>query len=206
MLHGPVYGAATIGCNGAPPTASSGSVNEAVPSSIHLSLSEIAQRRKDGKCFKCDELFTPGYRQHCKHPLVIEVVDDDEADNSTPTDGEPMISLHVLIGIQLRTGHTMQITVTGLLVLLDTGSTHNFIDTDKAAKVGAVLTGTGGLRMAVANGDRLASADTSRGVRIPYPVHTGYGYGLDTPGICIRSYYLNMDMGVAGYVYPVRLG
>jgi hypothetical protein len=24
--------------------------------------------------------------------------------------------------------------------------------------------------------------------------------------ICIRSYYLNMDMGVAGYVYPVRLG
>jgi hypothetical protein len=85
-LHGPVYGAATVGCNGAPPTASSGSVNEAAPSSIHLSLSEIAQRRKDGKCFKCDELFTPGYRQHCKHPLVIEVVDDDEADNSTPTD------------------------------------------------------------------------------------------------------------------------
>jgi hypothetical protein len=52
----------------------------------------------------------------------------------------------------------------------------------------------------------LASADTFRGVRIPYPVRTGYGYGLDTPGIRIRSHYLNLDTGVAGYVYPVRLG
>jgi hypothetical protein len=53
---------------------------------------------------------------------------------------------------------------------------------------------------------RLASADTSRGLRIPYPMRTGYGYGPDTPGIHIRSHYLNLDTGVAGYVHPVRLG
>jgi hypothetical protein len=52
----------------------------------------------------------------------------------------------------------------------------------------------------------LGSADTSRGVRIPYPVRTRYGYGPDMPGIRIRSHYLNLDMGVAGYVYPIRLG
>jgi hypothetical protein len=52
----------------------------------------------------------------------------------------------------------------------------------------------------------LASADTSRGLRIPYPVHTRYGYGLDMPRIHIWSHYLNLDTGVAGYVYPVRLG
>jgi hypothetical protein len=52
----------------------------------------------------------------------------------------------------------------------------------------------------------LASADTSRGVRIPYPMRTRYGYGLDTPEICIRSHYLNLDTGVAGYMYPVCLG
>jgi hypothetical protein len=49
----------------------------------------------------------------------------------------------------------------------------------------------------------LGSVDTSRGVRIPYPMRTGYGYGPDMPGIRIRSHYLNLDMGVAGYV---RLG
>jgi hypothetical protein len=42
-------------------------------------------------------------------------------------------------------------------------------------------------------------------VRIPYPVHTGYGYGPDTPEIRIQSHYLNLDTGVARYVYPVRL-
>jgi hypothetical protein len=54
-----------------------------------------------------------------------------------PSDGEPTISLHALIGIQPRAGRAMQIVVTingiGLLALLDIGSTHNFINTDKAA-------------------------------------------------------------------------
>jgi hypothetical protein len=59
----------------------------------------MAQRRKDDKCFKCNELFTLGHQQHCKQILVIKVVDDDEADDSTMTDGEPTISLHALIGI-----------------------------------------------------------------------------------------------------------
>jgi hypothetical protein len=124
----------------APLTSSSGSVKKPTPSSICLSPSEITQHRKDSKCFKCDKLFTPGHRQHCKQLLVIEVVDDDEADDSPMTDGEPTISLHALIGIQPRAGRTMQIAVTinrtGLLALLDTELTHNFIDTDKTTKVG----------------------------------------------------------------------
>jgi hypothetical protein len=47
----------------AAPTAAVTSGNKPTPSSIRLSLSEIAQRRKDSKCFKCDELFTTGHRQ-----------------------------------------------------------------------------------------------------------------------------------------------
>jgi hypothetical protein len=46
----------------------------------------------------------------------------------------------------------------------------------------------------------LASVDTSRGLRILYPVHTGYAW--DTyPESLFKSGY-----GVAGYVYLVRLG
>jgi hypothetical protein len=64
-------------------------------------------------------------------PMVIEVIEEDAvalADNA----GDPTISLHALTGIQPRTGHTMQIivNVNGArhVALLNSGSTHNFID------------------------------------------------------------------------------
>jgi hypothetical protein len=102
-----------------------------------------------------------GYRKHCKQLFVIKMVDDDEDDDFSPPDGKPTISLHALIGIQPRTRLTSKIIVTingmGLLMLLDTGSTHNFIDTDKATRVGVVLAGSCGLCVAVANGDMLIS-------------------------------------------------
>jgi hypothetical protein len=134
-------------------------------------------------------LFTPGHRQHCKQILAIEVVDDDEADDSTTTDSEPTISLHALIGIQPRDGRTMQIVITingtGLLTLLDTGSTHNVIDTDKATKVGVVLSGVRGLRVAVANDNQL----TSPGCRhaMPMSVHMEL-FHIDCYGLTLGSY------------------
>jgi hypothetical protein len=101
-----------LAATSAPRTSSSGSVNKPASSSIRLSPFEIVQRLKDRKCFKCDELFTSGHRQHCKQLLVIKVVDDNEADGLSLTNDEPTISLHALIGIQLCTGRTMQIAVT----------------------------------------------------------------------------------------------
>jgi hypothetical protein len=43
---------------GATPAPSTGSVNKPATTSIRLSPFEIAWRRKDDKCFKCDEFFT----------------------------------------------------------------------------------------------------------------------------------------------------
>jgi hypothetical protein len=165
-------------------------VNKPESSAIRLSPSEIAQRHKDDKCFKCNELFTPGHRQHCKQILVIEVVDD-----ATMTAGEPTISLHVLIGIQPRAGHTMQIAITinemGLLALLDMGSTHNFIDTDKAAKVGVVLSGVRDLHVAVANGDRLTSPGCCHAM--PMSVH-GELFHIDCYDLTLGSYDMVLDV------------
>jgi hypothetical protein len=114
---------------------------------------EIIQWRKDGKCFKCDKLFMPCHRQHCKQLFVIEVVDEDDDEGLSPLEGELTISLHALIGIQPCISRTMKIAVTingtGLLALLDSGPTHNL---DRVARVGVVLTSWGGLRVAVANG------------------------------------------------------
>jgi hypothetical protein len=71
-------------------------INKLAPSSIRLSPSEIAQRCKDGKCFKCDELFTPSHHQHYKQLFIIEVIDEEEDDGLSPADGEQTISIHVL--------------------------------------------------------------------------------------------------------------
>jgi hypothetical protein len=44
------------------PAASSASVNKSAGTTIQLTLSEIAQHHKDGKCFHCNEFFTNGHK------------------------------------------------------------------------------------------------------------------------------------------------
>lgn len=48
----------------------------------------MAQRRADGRCFHCDEKFTPDHKHYCKHLFVIELIgfDYDDAPQETPTD------------------------------------------------------------------------------------------------------------------------
>jgi hypothetical protein len=56
---------------------------------------------------------------------------------------DPTIFIQVLTGIRLRSGKTMQlhIDINGvrLLALLDSSSTHNFIDLEAAARAGAPI-------------------------------------------------------------------
>jgi hypothetical protein len=158
-LHEPLHGT-SASSTAAAPTTSATSVNKPVPSSVRLFPCKIAQCRKDGKCFKCDELFTPGHHDHCKQLFIIEVVDE-ETEGLPPGDGEPTISIHALTGIQPRTSRTMVILVSvngaHLIALLDSGSTHNFIDNTAASRVGVTLAGLSGLRITVANNDKLVS-------------------------------------------------
>jgi hypothetical protein len=83
----------------------------------------------------------------------------------------------------------MQIAVTingtGLLALLDTGSTHNFINTDKAAKVGIVLSGVRGSCVVVTNGDRLTTLGCCHAVLMS--VH-GELFHIDYYGLTLGSY------------------
>jgi hypothetical protein len=113
------------------------------PSTIRLSPAEIAQRRKDYKCFHCDEFFTNGHKLLYKHFFVIEMLSEGEEEDGAPGEGEPMILIHALTGIQPRHGRTMQLHVivnrASLLTLLNSGSTHNFIDTKATAWVDLVL-------------------------------------------------------------------
>jgi hypothetical protein len=157
---------------------------------------EIAQRRKENKCFHCEELFTPGHKQHCKQLFVMEVLqeDDDGREQELYSD-EPTISIAALTGIQPRKGSTMQVYVTVqgavLRALLDSGFTHNFVDSEAAARVGIKFSSKAGFSVAVANGDRVASSGSCSDLKINI---TGEPFIIACYGLSLGSY--EMILGV----------
>jgi hypothetical protein len=114
---------------------------------MRLSPAKIAQRRKYGKCFHCDELFSQGHKQQCKQQFVIEVLTDDINDEQQTNGAKPIISIHALTGIQPRAGRTMQVDIlingAMLWALLDSGSTHNFMDSEAAVRAGVTFDARG---------------------------------------------------------------
>lgn len=88
-----------------------------------LSRVEMEERRAMGLCYNCDEKFEPGHR--CKKLFWLEAIQEDTMD-----DDEPAISLHAISGTQ--NAQTMQVegNINGLplLVLIDSGSTHSFVN------------------------------------------------------------------------------
>jgi hypothetical protein len=88
-----------------------------------------------------------------------------------PADTEvPNISLHALAGFRPCSGRTMQLDInindTLLTTLLDSRSTHNFVDVEAAARAGIQLEARADLHVAVANGDRVQSHGCCRNISL----------------------------------------
>jgi hypothetical protein len=96
-----------------------------------------------------------GHREVSKKLFTNELLDEEEDEDA------PTISLHALTGIQPRSGCTIQVVViistAHLPALLNSGSTHNFMDFAAADHVGLHLTTQAGLHVAVANCDHVNS-------------------------------------------------
>jgi hypothetical protein len=163
---------------------------------LRFTPAEIAQRRKDNKCFHCDEFFIPGHKQHCKQLFVMEVIqgDGDSGDQGLYS-VEPTISIVALTDIQPRTGRTMQvyITIQGavLRALLDFGSTHNFVDSEATAHVGIKFSSRAGFSVAVANGDRVASSGSCKDLKINI---AGKPFIIACYGLSLGSYEMILDV------------
>jgi hypothetical protein len=116
----------------------------------------------------------------------MEMISEDEGEVETR---EPTILIHALIGIQPPHCHTMQLRVdmngACLLTLLDSSSTHNFIDTEVAMRVGLVLSEHGGLRVVVANGDHLTSLGCCKAMSFSI---SGEAFHIDCYGLALGSY------------------
>jgi len=133
----------TVGLLGPPPKPSpnAGSYSGHVR---RITGQEARERREKGLCFYCDERYAPGHR--CSKPQLFMMVDmqqldeehDEEMEIETPEEAIPDISFHAMTGtdhpqtfrVTGRIGHT------GIIILIDGGSTHNFIDQSVAAKLG----------------------------------------------------------------------
>eukprot|EP00253_Pinus_taeda_P031748 PITA_31748 len=109
-----------------------------------VSPAEMAERRKQGLCYYCDKKYSPGHK--CKDPKLFQIdatdynsteedppleehellEEDNQQDNVSD---EPVISLHALVGIS----SPQTLKIRGFIkhrlvvVLIDSGSTHNFI-------------------------------------------------------------------------------
>ena len=140
----------------------------------------MAERRRQGLCYNCDEPYVRGHK--CARLFYLEVADyiveepdDDAEDNKAappaadppPFDPDaPMISLSAITGI--RDSGTMQLRVRigahEFTALLDSGSTHNFIRASAAHRAGLRLFDSRGAHVVVANGERMACQGLARNV------------------------------------------
>ncbi|CAA0810887.1 Polynucleotidyl transferase- ribonuclease H-like superfamily protein, partial [Striga hermonthica] len=133
----------------------------------------------EGLCFKCEEKFTPSHQ--CKQAFVIEVANSDEEgseveeephqeDEVEVPDEEAEISMHAMAGI--RGPRTMRLPAwvkdRRVMVLVDNGSSHNFINVDLSQKLNLPTTKIEPFEVRVANGERLQCAESFRKVPIKF--------------------------------------
>ena len=126
-------------------------------------------RWEKGLCYNCDEKLSP--RHQCKTQQVymlemgIEGVEDDLQYEKTARDEAivpPKILLHALL--EVSTPQTMRVvgSIDGrkLHILIDSGSTHNFVNARFAAKLGCCKVPARGFRVTVANNEVLVCKAT----------------------------------------------
>ncbi|PKI34771.1 hypothetical protein CRG98_044838, partial [Punica granatum] len=126
-----------------------------------LTQKELEEKRAKNLCFWCDEKFVPRHKCSRRQAFLIEV-EAEEEEPKVEVEGEqeetcPLISLHALLGT--RNFQTMSVVgTTGkrlLHILVDSGSTHNFLNVETGKKLGCQTELVPAVKVAVANGNEL---------------------------------------------------
>ncbi|XP_026459427.1 uncharacterized protein LOC113360095 [Papaver somniferum] len=141
-----------------------------VPTPLSVSHPPSTVRKDKWLCYNCDEFYRQGHR--CKTQQLFMLILDDEIEDSTlvsPTDStvsSPTTSdSNIEISLHALTGHVVHDTIRILghlkshpiLVLVDTGSTHSFIDSNIVKKLHIHTSPTGYMVVTVDNEDIITS-------------------------------------------------
>ncbi|CAM8940485.1 unnamed protein product [Rhodiola kirilowii] len=151
--------------------------NQGTPLPIkRLSSAEMAARREKGLCYNCDEKYGPGHR--CKPRFQCFLIEEDgheeellapdhtqvaeqkEEANPTPADAPeptPTISFHALQGRVAPSTLRLEGSMNGVpvIILIDTGSTHNFLQMRVAKHAKLAIEPSKHLNVTIGNGDEL---------------------------------------------------
>ncbi|KAJ0027159.1 hypothetical protein Pint_35705 [Pistacia integerrima] len=132
-----------------------------------LSLAELRERREKGLCFNCNEKLGPGHQ--CKKLFLIEGCwsdgDDDDVDMAVEEVNTPEVSIHAIYGawaLQTMKIHA-RLGQCGIIILVDSGCTHNFLNNKVARRLGIHPNVEGKFEVAVANGEKLPSSGLCKG-------------------------------------------
>ncbi|XP_026417263.1 uncharacterized protein LOC113312740 [Papaver somniferum] len=141
-----------------------------------LTPQQIKVRRDKGLCYNCDELYRVGHICKTQQLFMLVASEEDLSDQSDTSPDENMtdspsssdttmeISLHALTGQSFHdtiriSGHLHQ---QAIMVLIDTGSTHSFIDFHLADKLNVHISPTAPMLVTVSNGDSTISKGMCR--------------------------------------------
>ncbi|XP_026383549.1 uncharacterized protein LOC113279048 [Papaver somniferum] len=142
-----------------------------LPPIKRLTPAQMQAIRDKALCYNCDVFYKPGHRCKTQQLFMLVASEDDNAsppiEDSEEENGSPStsgdttmeISLHALTG--LVTQNTIRVPGKllnqDIFVLIDTGSTHSFLDSSLAEKLHLHIAPTGQMLVTVANGDTTVS-------------------------------------------------
>nr|KYP45442.1 hypothetical protein KK1_033012 [Cajanus cajan] len=132
----------------------------------NLTPAYMNERREKGLCYFCDEPFTYEHSlTHKKLQLHMVEIDEEEDDETLQSEtvvnetdfGDPHISVNAVTGVQGF--KTMRVTGSykkkPLHILIDSGSTHRFLDVNIAKKLGCRIQAMKPLQVTVADGNKM---------------------------------------------------
>ena len=137
----------------------------------YLTPKELTEKRANGLCYKCDAKFAPGHK--CSVKLQVLIVDEEigEEDGAEGDDeghahlDMAEVSLNAISG--LTPPQTMKVKgkLRGMevIVLIDSGATHNFVSTRIMKRLGIKAKGRRAVRVKLGNGLLINSRGTCKG-------------------------------------------
>ena len=135
---------------------------------------QVNDFRKKGLCFKCDEKFLPGQKCSVRKLMMIEIdypADEGEILFEPKEKKEEIgaeISMHAMEGnVSSQTVRLMGYNHNKhVSILLDTGSTYNFVDPKIVQRTGLNLTPELYFKVTVVGDDKLHSVERCKSVHI----------------------------------------